>query len=394
MTHNRHRPAAGSGSGQPPGRSGQPPASRLWAVRLKEGGRSADAPNVQFERLVIESGDNSIGFDLHPRLTVIAGLSQMERDGLVNEFVGALGNSRSGVHLELVAGNGNRFAIFRPNGAPHRVIDVDRKVDVTAQFTDAAGRSTCCPGPGSTPRRPSGHALQRPGPGRDDRAGRLHPAAGPGRAERAVGGRRGPASSPTGGSRRRPTPSAPASRTPRSSNGSSSTTRRSRSPRPTANRCDASRSSSPVSQRCSRCRWPVWPAPSRSIALGLIASGRCRRVGGLLAPQRAGPGGRRGGARRRRGAVVPGVPPAAGEQPAQFGPGPPATHPGRRGAPQRRPALAGAGRRHRREVGRGQPGRDHRRRSPAGRRPALRRRRGRIRQRTTPPPSRTPSSVD
>lgn len=88
---------------------------------------------------MIESGDNSIGFDLHPRLTVIAGLSQMERDGLVNEFVGALGNSRSGIHLELVAGNGNRFAIFRPNGAPHRVIDVDRKVDVTAQFTDSAG---------------------------------------------------------------------------------------------------------------------------------------------------------------------------------------------------------------------------------------------------------------
>ena len=110
-----------------------------WAERLKDLGRSADAPNVQFERLVIESGDNSIAFDLHPRLTVIAGLSQMERDGLVNEFVGALGNSRSGVHLELVAGNGHRFAIFRPNGAPHRVIDVDHKVDVTTQFTDPSG---------------------------------------------------------------------------------------------------------------------------------------------------------------------------------------------------------------------------------------------------------------
>ncbi len=94
---------------------------------------------MQFERLVIESGENTIAFDLHPRLTVIAGLSQMERDGLVNEFVGALGNSRSGIHLELVAGNGHRFAIFRPSGAPHRVIDVDRKVDVTAQFTDASG---------------------------------------------------------------------------------------------------------------------------------------------------------------------------------------------------------------------------------------------------------------
>ena len=116
-----------------------PPDRPAWSIRLKEVGRPADAPDVQFERLVIESGDNSIAFDLHPRLTVIAGLSQMERDGLVNEFVGALGNSRSGIHLELVAGNGHRFAVFRPSGAPHRVIDVDRKVDVTAQFTDASG---------------------------------------------------------------------------------------------------------------------------------------------------------------------------------------------------------------------------------------------------------------
>lgn len=94
---------------------------------------------MQFERLVIESGDNSIAFDLHPRLTVISGLSQMERDGLVNEFIGALGNSRSGIHLELVADNGHRFAVFRPSGADHRVIDVDERVDVTAQFVDASG---------------------------------------------------------------------------------------------------------------------------------------------------------------------------------------------------------------------------------------------------------------
>lgn len=95
---------------------------------------------MHFERLVIESGDNTISFDLHPRLTVIAGMSQMERDGLVNEFVGALGSSRSGIHLELMADNGHRFAIFRPNGAAHRVIDVDERVDVTAQFVDEHGQ--------------------------------------------------------------------------------------------------------------------------------------------------------------------------------------------------------------------------------------------------------------
>lgn len=102
---------------------------------------------------MIESGDNSISVDLHPRLTVISGLGQMERDGLVNEFIGALGDSRSGVHLELMADNGSRFAVFRPNGADHRVIDVDERVDVTSQFTDAQGRIDLLSRAGLDPRR-------------------------------------------------------------------------------------------------------------------------------------------------------------------------------------------------------------------------------------------------
>ena len=60
-------------------------------MALKERGPSADAPLVQFERLVIESGDNSIAFDLHPRLTVISGLGQMERDGPGSLSATALG---------------------------------------------------------------------------------------------------------------------------------------------------------------------------------------------------------------------------------------------------------------------------------------------------------------
>lgn len=95
---------------------------------------------MRFERLIIESGDNSISFDLHPRLTVISGLGKMERDGLINEFVGALGASRPGVHLEFVSGDGGRYAVFRPDGASHRVIDVGNRVDATAQFIDSRGR--------------------------------------------------------------------------------------------------------------------------------------------------------------------------------------------------------------------------------------------------------------
>lgn len=94
---------------------------------------------MQYERLVIEAGDSTFTLDLHPRLTVIGGVGQMERDGLISELVGSLGAGRPGVHLELIADSGKRFAIFRPHGARHRVVDVDAAVDVTPDFRNPDG---------------------------------------------------------------------------------------------------------------------------------------------------------------------------------------------------------------------------------------------------------------
>ena len=94
---------------------------------------------MKYERLVIEAEGNTFALEFHPRLTVIGGVGRLERDGLVNELVGSLGSGRSGVHLELLADNGNRFAVFRPRGATHRVVDVDAAIDVTHQFTDESG---------------------------------------------------------------------------------------------------------------------------------------------------------------------------------------------------------------------------------------------------------------
>jgi hypothetical protein len=94
---------------------------------------------VHFERLVIEAGDNTFTLDLHPRLTVVGPVGQIERDGLVGELVGSLGAGRAGVHLELVADSGTRFAIFRPYGTRHLVVDVDGAADVTDDFSDAEG---------------------------------------------------------------------------------------------------------------------------------------------------------------------------------------------------------------------------------------------------------------
>jgi hypothetical protein len=95
---------------------------------------------VRFERLVIDNGDHSLAIDLHPRLTVLTGLGQLERDALTTELIGALSSSRPGVHLELQADSGTRFAVFRPEGSAARVIDIDHRLDVTNQFATPDGR--------------------------------------------------------------------------------------------------------------------------------------------------------------------------------------------------------------------------------------------------------------
>ncbi|MBA2282620.1 MAG: hypothetical protein H0W25_15530 [Acidimicrobiia bacterium] len=90
--------------------------------------------------MVIESGSTTCTLDLHPRLTVIAGVGKLERDSLIGELLAALASARSGVHLELVEDTGRRLAVFRADGKRPRVVDVDRVDDVTAQFSDGTGR--------------------------------------------------------------------------------------------------------------------------------------------------------------------------------------------------------------------------------------------------------------
>lgn len=95
---------------------------------------------MHFERLVIEAGDATFRLALHPNLTVIAGAGHLERDGLVGELLTVLGPGRDGVHAELVTDAGTRLALFRPSGGRPRMVDVERSLDVTHRWTDAAGR--------------------------------------------------------------------------------------------------------------------------------------------------------------------------------------------------------------------------------------------------------------
>jgi len=94
---------------------------------------------MRFERMVIEAGTNTFSLAMHPRLTIIAGLGQVERDGICGELIGSLSSSRNGVHLELVTDQGRRLAVFRPAGARHRVVDIDEAADVTDEFCTDEG---------------------------------------------------------------------------------------------------------------------------------------------------------------------------------------------------------------------------------------------------------------
>lgn len=95
---------------------------------------------VQFSRLVIEEGDQTFALALHPRLTVVAGLDDAARKGLVAELIGGLGSTRRGVNLELADDRGRRLAVLRPAQGGHKVVDLRAGTDVSDEFRGPDGR--------------------------------------------------------------------------------------------------------------------------------------------------------------------------------------------------------------------------------------------------------------
>ncbi len=82
-------------------------------------------------RMVIEAGRHTIALDLHPRMTVITGIGDIERESLAGELLGGFGPSRPGVHLEVRTDDGRHLAVFRPTTGRPRLVDVGRAVDIT-----------------------------------------------------------------------------------------------------------------------------------------------------------------------------------------------------------------------------------------------------------------------
>lgn len=94
---------------------------------------------MRLERLVIEAGEATFTLDLHRRLTVVAGIGAEERSSLVSELIGALGGSRTGVHLELEQRDGRHLAVFRPTAGAARIVDVDTARDISDELVDPSG---------------------------------------------------------------------------------------------------------------------------------------------------------------------------------------------------------------------------------------------------------------
>jgi ElaB/YqjD/DUF883 family membrane-anchored ribosome-binding protein len=97
---------------------------------------------VRFERLTLTSGATSVSMPFHPRLTVVAGVGQLERDSITTELLGAMAGTKRRSRLELVDDRGRRLVVERHDTDPalDRVCDAATGQDVTKELRTPDGR--------------------------------------------------------------------------------------------------------------------------------------------------------------------------------------------------------------------------------------------------------------
>jgi hypothetical protein len=97
---------------------------------------------MRFERLTLTSGSTSVSMPFHPRLTVVAGVGQLERDSIATELFGALSGTKRRSRLELVDDRGRRLVVERHENDPglDRVLDAATGADVTKELRTPDGR--------------------------------------------------------------------------------------------------------------------------------------------------------------------------------------------------------------------------------------------------------------
>ena len=124
---------------------------------------------MELQRLVVEDHENALAIDFHHGLTIAFHENPAVRARFIDAFINGLGPGRDGLHLELTDVQNRNLAIFRPLGGRHRVIDIDRAVDISAQYVapndrvDVLGRAGLDPTAALTTIRVNANQIDRGG---------------------------------------------------------------------------------------------------------------------------------------------------------------------------------------------------------------------------------------
>ncbi len=94
---------------------------------------------MRIDRLEVATSTDTMEMRLHPRITVITGLGQLEREALTAEVATALSNGRPGLNVEVLEDSGRILLVNRPIDGPTQVLDALNGEDVTSQFQSASG---------------------------------------------------------------------------------------------------------------------------------------------------------------------------------------------------------------------------------------------------------------
>ncbi|NNF54619.1 MAG: hypothetical protein HKN03_09280 [Acidimicrobiales bacterium] len=94
---------------------------------------------MRIDRLEVATSTDTMEMRLHPRITVVTGLGQQEREALTAELASSLGSGRPGLSTDLLEESGRILLVQRPIDGPPCVIDALNGDDVTDAFTLANG---------------------------------------------------------------------------------------------------------------------------------------------------------------------------------------------------------------------------------------------------------------
>jgi hypothetical protein len=94
---------------------------------------------MRIDRLEVATSTDTMEMRLHPRITLVSGLGQLERDALTAEIAAALGTGRPGLNAELLEDTGRILMVQRPIDGPSRVIDALNEEDISEFFRTEDG---------------------------------------------------------------------------------------------------------------------------------------------------------------------------------------------------------------------------------------------------------------